>query len=124
MTQEETIALIRTALAAGCGLIIQFFFRQFLEWKKEKGEEVSPVTKRWLAIGLSAAVPSVLYLALVFFVPEAYSLFQHASYVGVAFMASQGLHALSLPTGADVRVRETFGEGEGEGEGEGKPPRT
>lgn len=112
MTDEQTIALIRTALAAGCGLVIQFLFRLILDKQKQDGtaQEASPRTKRLVAIGLCILVPTLGYFLLVFGIPEPYSLFQHVAYIGAAFVAGQSLHALNLPTGADVRNQENFGE--------------
>lgn len=108
MNDQEILLLIKTVLAGGCGAVITWLFDQLAQWKAERKKEISPFTKRWLVIGLAAVVPTVLYIIYIVGMDEAYSWLQNLAYSGTAFMVSQGIHSRKLPTGADMRVAETF----------------
>lgn len=91
---EATLGIL---LAAGCGGLIQFLFRNWLEGLQEAHKpDPSPFTKRWMVIGLCVVVPTFIYGVLLVSGVAHYDVLAHFAYMGTAYTATQGLHSTSL----------------------------
>lgn len=104
MNNEQLVVAIMAILTAGSGVAIQFVLTQYLKWKAEDNQEVSPKTKRRLAILFCLAIPSGLYLLAVWLSDAIqYEFAYHATYVLGAFMSQQLIHGeTKLPNGEQV----------------------
>jgi hypothetical protein len=108
MTQDETQglkALLEMVLGPASGTIQQIAMPWILDQLEETGRVLSPFGKRWLAIGLSVALPSVLYLAGAFwFQYWPYSSEDHLLAILAAFGFSQGIHSFRLSREPQVQA--------------------
>lgn len=97
MNDQQILTTIQAILSAGCGLVIQYAFRQFATGQASDGQGLSPFAKRWAMIGLNVVVPTALYGLVCIGGKEGYDLLQNVAYVGLAFLSSQGGHSFDLP---------------------------
>ena len=106
MGNEQLIQFISAALSTGSGAVILWVLDRIAEWVADDGQQISPKSKRRLALLLSAVVPTVLYLILVA-LQGPYQWPVHLMNVGLAFISNQALHGeTKLATGDDVRKAE------------------
>lgn len=109
MNDEILKTAVFALLSAGSGVAIQWLLTQYLDWKADEGQTVSPRTKRRLALLFCVVVPSLLYAFAVFAAWTAYQLTTHLGYIVSAFTAQQMAHGESkLLTGAEVREQQAL----------------